>query len=131
MANTSFDPQNAPDSVYSFMVTGTGIEEDDSESKVGKSFSLSQNYPNTFNPSTTISFDIPGDPGEVRKVNLSIYDIRGKLVKALIDSELKPGIHRVQWDGMDDRGDKVSSGVYFYKMRSSDWTSRRKMTLLR
>lgn len=131
MGNASFDPATAPDSLYSFMVTGTGIEMDDSGSMVPKSFSLSQNYPNPFNPSTTISFSIPGDSEEPRHVSLMIYDIRGKLVRELIDSEFTPGSHCIVWNARDEKGEQVPSGVYFCRLSCGDWKSTKKMTLVR
>jgi flagellar hook assembly protein FlgD len=131
MGNISLDPKNAPDSVYSFMVTGTGIEEGYPESKNPKSFSLSQNYPNPFNPSTRISFKVPGDSAETLHVSLLIYDIRGKLVRELIHSDVMPGSHVVSWNGNDEKGDQVPSGVYFYRVKAGDFTATRKMTLIR
>lgn len=132
MGNTSFDPATAPDSLYSFMVTGTGIAEGEPGSKIPPSFSLSQNFPNPFNPSTTILYDVPANAGEANNLNLAIYDIRGRLVKSLIDSkQVNPGSHRVLWSGTDELGKPVPSGVYFYLLRCGDWTSSRKMTCVR
>jgi flagellar hook assembly protein FlgD len=97
------------------------------ESTLPKVFSLSQNYPNPFNPTTTITIDIPGERGEKQPVNLMIYDIRGRHVKTLINSELEAGIHRIVWDGRNERGQRVSSGVYLYTMRGGSKTYTRKM----
>jgi hypothetical protein len=73
-------------------------------SNLPKVFSLSQNYPNPFNPTTTITIDVPGERGEKQAVNLVIYDIRGRHVRMLIDSELEAGIHRIVWDGYQENG---------------------------
>jgi flagellar hook assembly protein FlgD len=97
------------------------------ESTLPKVFSLSQNYPNPFNPTTTITIDVPGERGEKQPVNLMIYDIRGRHVKTLIDSELEAGIHRIVWDGRNERGQRVTSGVYLYIMRGGGKTYTRKM----
>jgi hypothetical protein len=92
-------------------------------------FDLDQNYPNPFNPSTTIAFQVPGEPGFTQPVNLSIYDIRGRHVKTLIDSELQPGSHEVVWEGHTDRGEVVPSGIYLYTLRSGDRVFTRKMAV--
>jgi hypothetical protein len=127
--NSALDPPGAPDSIYSFTVTGTGIEEYDPDSKLPRSFSLSQNYPNPFNPSTEMQVLIPGEKDV--HVSLTIYDLHGKVVKKLVDEVRAPGIHRVYWDGKDARGLGVPTGVYFYRMKAGDFTSTRKMTLIR
>jgi len=90
---------------------------------------MSQNYPNPFNPSTTISFSIPED--KKGKITLDIFSIRGRHVRSLIDSELEIGNHMVVWDGSDDNGQNVSSGVYLYILRNGDSSISRKMTLLK
>ncbi|MFQ6105346.1 MAG: FlgD immunoglobulin-like domain containing protein [Candidatus Glassbacteria bacterium] len=77
-------------------------------------YSLSQNFTNPFNPSTTISFAIFGAAGIKEHVSLTIYDVRGRHVRSLIDSELEPGNHRIHWDGRNDRREVVSSGIYLY-----------------
>ena len=129
MGNTSFDPRSAPDSLYSFTVTGTGIEENDPALKIPRAFSVSQNYPNPFNPSTEMQVTISGE--KAVHVSLTIYDLHGKLVKKLVDGMKPPGIHRIHWEGKDSRGLQVSSGVYFYKVKAGDFTATRKMTLVR
>jgi hypothetical protein len=79
-------------------------------------YSLSQNYPNPFNPETTIEFGLP----KHGFVELSIYDINGKLVRILVSEEKRAGNHWIKWDARDDRGVLVSSGVYFYFMKVND-----------
>lgn len=91
------------------------------------SYSLGQNYPNPFNPNTTISFAIPSS----ESVELKIYNIRGQVVRTLIDEQMGAGRHTVRWDGRDDRGDAVSSGVYLYRISAGDFSESRKMTLLK
>jgi len=96
-----------------------------------KAFSLSQNYPNPFNPSTTIAFDMPGVSGEKKHVEVTVYDIRGRRVKMLVDSDLEPGSHRLHWDGQNDRGEQVTSGIYLYTLKAGEEISTRKMTILK
>jgi hypothetical protein len=112
-------------------LAAVGIGDGGSGANIPKVFSLSQNYPNPFNPSTTISFDIPGTIGTKQRVSLIVYDIRGRLVRRLIDSDLEPGSHKIHWDGHDDRGRSVSSGVYLYRLESGDFISTRKMIVVR
>jgi hypothetical protein len=90
--------------------------------------SLSQNYPNPFNPSTTIEFTVR----ERSRVNLKVYNVAGQLVRTLVDEDRAPGsVHQVAWDGRNDAGQSVSSGVYFYKLVTSDMTQTKKMVLLK
>ncbi len=88
---------------------------------------LLQNYPNPFNPETTISFDLPqGSP-----VNLSIYNVKGQLVKTLADGEHGFGRHSYVWNGTDNSGSSVSSGLYFYRLTANGHSESRKMMLLK
>lgn len=90
-------------------------------------FELFGNYPNPFNPSTTISFDLP-----VRAtVNLDIFNLRGQKIRSLVESELPAGTHSAVWNGLDDQGHPVSSGVYLYRLSDSTNTTTRKMMLLK
>jgi hypothetical protein len=95
-----------------------------------RAFSLSQNYPNPFNPSTTISFAIPTGM-ELVPTRVTIYDVRGRLVKRIMDEEKTPGYYRVHWNGQDERGVTVSSGVYIYTITAGDYRSSRKMVVVR
>jgi hypothetical protein len=89
---------------------------------------LEQNIPNPFNPTTTISFGLR----QRAQVTLRVYDVRGALVRTLLDEERGPGAaHEVVWDGRDNAGRKVSSGVYFYRMATPGFTQTLKMVLLK
>ncbi len=88
---------------------------------------LHQNYPNPFNPSTKVEFEVPGQEW----VKLTIYDQTGKEVTTLLNRRMSAGAHTVSWDGRDNRGQRVGSGVYFYQLRTTDYQQTRKMILLR
>ncbi|HPY97331.1 MAG TPA: carboxypeptidase regulatory-like domain-containing protein, partial [Candidatus Cloacimonadota bacterium] len=88
---------------------------------------LHGNYPNPFNPETTVSFDL----AEESRVTIDIYNIKGQKVKTLINDNLNAGSHRVVWNGKDDAERNVSSGIYFYNMKSGKYTSTRKMILIK
>jgi len=88
---------------------------------------LYQNYPNPFNPHTTISFFVPG-PTEVL---LDIFDSRGRRIKRLVEGPYPYGRHEVEWNGRDDHGRPVASGVYFYRLRAGKKEFTRKLTLLK
>jgi|GEM_PF-6581844 len=91
-------------------------------------FSLMQNYPNPFNPGTTIEV-VLSQPAHIQ---LRVYDILGREVTTLLESQLTAGTHRVTWDGTNDAGQKVPSGVYFYRLKvGTRWVQTRKMMLLR
>jgi hypothetical protein len=113
-----------------FSGVGIGKGGEFGQTNIPRSFTLSQNYPNPFNPSTTIKYDIPAENGPVR-VEIYVYDIRGRLIKKLVDREMEPGKYQVHWDGRDDRGQRMASGVYLYRIEAGDFSLRRKMTLIR
>ena len=87
---------------------------------------LAQNAPNPFNPRTTIAFVLGADGHAA----LEVFDLRGRLIRTLIDQQLTAGEHSVIWDGVDQAGHSVSAGTYLYRVRSGGWSEQRKMTLL-
>jgi hypothetical protein len=89
--------------------------------------SLSQNYPNPFNAQTMISFDL-AKPG---RVELAVYNIVGQKIVTLIDGEYAAGGHSIIWNGFDSRGTAVSSGIYYYRLKTDDKSETMKMTLLK
>jgi subtilisin family serine protease len=98
-------------------------------SDIPDELTLWQNTPNPFNPVTTIRLGIPqGARGEV---SLKIYDVQGRLVKTLFDGTKDPGIHTFVWEGRNNRGHRVSSGIYFYRMEADEVIQTRKMILLK
>jgi len=88
---------------------------------------LNGNYPNPFNPATTISFTLP----RIMDVKLKIYDILGREVRELLDGKQNAGAHLVLWNGTNNRGQFVSSGVYFYRFQAGDFISTRKMLFMK
>jgi subtilisin family serine protease len=88
---------------------------------------LKGNYPNPFNPTTDIKFEL----AEGAQTSIAIFNQKGQLVKTLVDSSLPAGKHQTQWHGKDDNRLPVSSGVYFYRMRSGKFSSTRKMVLMK
>ena len=92
---------------------------------------LYQNHPNPFNPITTIPFTVPGKEGGQSAVNLAIYDVRGSRIRTLVEGPFPTGRHSVQWDGRNQRGEQVSSGMYFVQLRTGGTRATRKMVLLR
>lgn len=95
-----------------------------------KAFALEQNSPNPFNPSTTISYEIPEANGAT-KVVLTVFNIRGQKVTTLVDELKDAGRYSVNWDGRSDSGQSVSSGVYFYRLQAGDFSAVRKMVILK
>jgi len=91
---------------------------------------LSQNFPNPFNPQTTIIFDVPEGAGD-RRVRVEIFNLRGQLVRALFSGEKKPGSYELVWDGKDFRGDEAASGIYLCSMVVDGHALTRKMVLLK
>jgi hypothetical protein len=88
---------------------------------------LKGNFPNPFNPSTEIAYSLK----EAGKVKIEIYNLKGQLVKTLINDTMPQGEHRITWNGKDQRGNGVSSGIYFYKMKVGGYTGTRKMMLMK
>lgn len=107
----------------------TGVEGGPEEDRIPRAFALAQNFPNPFNPTTTITFQIPEGPAG--PVSLSIYDLRGRLSRTLVEKNLEPGTHTVAWDGRTDLGEPADSGIYIYKLVSGGKSVTRKMLLLR
>jgi hypothetical protein len=88
---------------------------------------LSQNYPNPFNPGTRIAYYVDMDA----EVSLRIYDVTGRHVRTLSERRLSPGEYTEIWNGVDEQGDPVASGIYFYRLRIGKETITRRMVLLR
>ncbi len=94
---------------------------------IPETFSLSQNYPNPFNPTTTISFGLPKDS----QVKVEVYNLLGQKVKVLFNGLAKAGYKSLIWDGKDNAGKPVSSGVYFYRIDAGSYHDSKKMMMLK
>jgi hypothetical protein len=105
--------------------TFTGVKVVNNE--IPMSFALEQNYPNPFNPTTTIDFSVP----KTGVVNVSVYNSIGQLIKTLTDQNYVPGTYQLTWNGMNNAGVGVASGVYFYKLTSQSYVRTMKMMLLK
>ena len=95
-----------------------------------KEASLSQNYPNPFNPETTIEYAVPTGSGAV-PVKLSIYNAIGQQMKILVDEKVNPGFYSIVWDGRDNQGRLVGTGVYFYRIVAGKFATTNKMVFLK
>jgi len=105
----------------------SGVDDPLHEQNVPVAFGLAQNFPNPFNPSTVISFDLAGQS----LVNLKVFDISGALVATLVDDQLPPGSHQAVWYGRDDQGRSVPSGMYFYRITAGRNIETRQMMLVK
>ena len=113
--------------VYSLESYNTGVTTSISGEAPFMRFELGQNYPNPFNPSTTIKYEL-NSSGSVR---LQIFDIKGELIKTLVNDFQNSGNYEVVWNGTNSRGEKLTSGVYFYSIKTKDNISTKKMILLK
>ena len=114
-------------SVKNFQFSSGQLATDKDLDQIPNSFTLEQNFPNPFNPVTTIRYTV----SDHQQINISVFDMRGNLVKNLLNSSQWPGVKTVQWDAADSRGNMVSAGVYFYKMRAGGFIQTKKMILLK
>jgi len=108
----------------------TKIDEPNSNIDIPKSYITAQNYPNPFNPSTVIQFTISQNLTN-KKTELTIYNIQGEVVKELLNEQLPSGTYLTKWNGDNKFGNKVSSGVYFYEVKSGSNKFVGKMNLLK
>jgi hypothetical protein len=104
--------------------------QDQEEVNLPHSFELYQNYPNPFNPVTRIQYAVGGRQTPIH-TTLRVYNILGQFVRTLVDEERAPGNYSITWDGKDNTGKEVASGIYFYQLKTKDSTKTRKMILLR
>ncbi len=123
LAGTNSFTTMSPDT---FMVDAAVSVSDPSEALLPNSYRLEQNYPNPFNPSTSIKFHLK----KAEPVSILVYDLKGRLIKTLIDREDRAeGAHTVEWDGTDNFGQRVASGRYVYTLEFEEFRQSRVMTL--
>ena len=116
--------------VFNYPLESTAVAPEDTRLPDEKFLLLYQNYPNPFNASTTITYTIP--KGVRERIHIEIYDILGRLIRTLVDDRKQPGRYTKHWDGRDNQGNRVSSGLYFHRIEAGgNFTSTRKMTILR
>ncbi len=117
-------------SIVDFLpITPAGVEE--IPGRIPRAFALSQNYPNPFNPSTTIRFNIPNSERDGVDVNVKIYNLRGQIIRNLLDEKKPRGSYSIQWDGRNDSGESVSSGIYFYRIQAGDFSEMKRMVIMK
>ena len=117
---STLDVEDAPN-----LFNPVGIEDEDPT--IVEQFDLLPNYPNPFNPSTTITYRV----AKTTDVELKIYNVNGELVRTLVTGKQKAGKYTIQWNGVNDNGAPVASGIYFLRMKAGDFSKVQKMTLLR
>ena len=90
-------------------------------------FSLDQNFPNPFNPLTSLRYAIP----KIATVKITVYDVLGNIIKNILNKEQSPGFKTVQWDATNNQGEPVSAGLYIFSIEAGDFRQTRKMILLK
>jgi flagellar hook assembly protein FlgD len=102
-------------------------EENDQNGSLPSAFTLSQNYPNPFNPTTTIEYTIPIP----NRVIIDIFNLLGEKVRTLVDETKSAGSYQIEWNGRDDVGNSVSTGIYLYRFKAGEFVQMRKMLLMK
>ena len=115
------------DDIQLLVDTSLVILSNDSESNIPMNFHLSENYPNPFNPITTINFSVPQD----QMVKIEIIDLNGRLINTIHEGITKTGEHIVRWNATDHNHNPVSTGVYFYRLTAGSFFKTRKMIYLK
>jgi hypothetical protein len=105
----------------------TGINEDQPNVVLPFNQLLAANYPNPFNSTTVIRYQLSA----ISRVILKIYDLQGRLIRTLVDDNLPSGYYLTRWDGMDEKGQPVASGIYFYRIKAGDFVQTKRMLLMR
>jgi flagellar hook assembly protein FlgD len=106
------------------LIGTTGVD----DVEVGRVNRLSQNSPNPFNPSTSIRYSVGKNGAMVR---MHVYDVAGRCIATVLDETGQAGVHVVHWNGRDDDGRPVASGIYFCRLSVDAWSATRKMVLLK
>jgi hypothetical protein len=112
---------------FQLISTSNPVSIEKENSKLPEHFELKQNYPNPFNPSTQISFSLPF----AENVEIIIYNISGQKVKTLMSGQKEAGNHTITWNGTSSSGERVSSGIYFYRLTTGKNSMIKKMTLIK
>jgi hypothetical protein len=108
------------------MATGIFDPESRIRTEIPNEFKLGPNYPSPFNPETTIKYAVPKDDN----IQIEVYNILGKKVRTLFEGQQTAGAYEVRWDARDDYGSTLSSGVYLIALRSGNFVTAKRVTLL-
>ena len=126
--NLSMMPDDDQQAIMgNFLAWSASTVSNEDELNLPTEFALYENYPNPFNPVTTIRFDVP----EISDVNITVYNVLGKQVNSFDLNTMSPGTHHIKWRGIDNAGKPVSSGLYFYTIKAGDFFATKKMMLLK
>lgn len=123
---TSNDPDNE-EIIITVNGVGEGVSNVDDNNQISQVTELQGNYPNPFNPETDIRFSVK----EAGRVSLKIFNIKGQLVKTLVNERVKQGNHQIIWDGRDNYGTEVASGIYMYRLITKTYNQTKKMMLMK
>jgi len=115
------------DNLYFDGYTYTDVKDKEDNTTMAKDFSLFDNYPNPFNPETRIGYTLP----TASHVTLEIFNILGQRIKTIVDEDQTVGKKEITWDGRNEQGEQVASGVYFYRLQAKDFVQTKKMVLMR
>ena len=100
---------------------------DEEKNTLPKQFALHDNYPNPFNPNTTIRFDLP----KTSDVSITIYNMLGQKIKVFNNMQISAGYHSITWNATNDYGNPVSAGMYLYQLKTKEFVKTKKMVLLK
>jgi predicted lipoprotein with Yx(FWY)xxD motif len=124
---TWMDDRSGNSDIYALRIDANGSTGVTASDAPAVPIELQQNYPNPFNPTTTVAYSVP----ERCNVALKIYDVSGKCVARLVDKEQEKGSYTVAWNGKDETGNSMASGIYLYRLSAGNQTIAKKMVLLR
>lgn len=112
---------------YYYEIYSTGVTTAGNDKILNPQFKLNQNFPNPFNPTTIINFSLEKESA----VSIDIYNVTGEKVKTLINGIEKAGSHSIEWNGTDNFGNKLPTGVYFYRLNAKDFSETKKLIILK
>ena len=113
--------------LFGLFYTGDQLSNDDDDKYISSEFLLQNNYPNPFNPITTLKYNLPEDSF----VDITVYDMLGMVVNNLVNKNQSSGSKLIQWNATNNQGEQVSAGVYLYKIQAGDFSQTKKMILLK
>ena len=123
----SHTSSETPKTVELLALEETDIRQMNISAAIPATYELDQNFPNPFNPTTTIRFGLP----EASEVTLKVFNVRGQLVRTLASGNMEAGYHQIQWDATNENGVEVGSGMYFYQIQAGQFQRVKKMLLMK